>query len=42
MQQMNEKYHTTFIFSSHDAMVMDYAKRLVLLHDGQITSDERR
>jgi putative ABC transport system ATP-binding protein len=42
MKQMNEKYHTTFIFSTHDAMVMDYAKRLVLLHDGQITNDERR
>jgi len=42
MKQMNEKYHTTFIFSTHDVMVMDYAKRLVSLHDGQITSDERR
>ena len=42
MKQMNEKYHTTFIFSTHDVMVMDYAKRLVALHDGQITSDERR
>ena len=42
MQQMNEKYGTTFIFSTHDRMVMDYARRLVLLHDGQITNDERR
>lgn len=42
MKQMNEKYGTTFIFSTHDRMVMDYARRLVLLHDGQITSDERR
>lgn len=42
MKQMNEKYGTTFIFSTHDSMVMDYARRLVLLHDGQITSDERR
>jgi putative ABC transport system ATP-binding protein len=42
MKEMNRKYHTTFIFSTHDSMVMDYAKRLVLLHDGQIVSDERR
>ena len=42
MQEMNQKYNTTFIFSTHDKMVMDYAKRLVLLHDGQIQSDERR
>lgn len=42
MKEMNAKYHTTFIFSTHDAMVMEYAKRLVLLHDGQIVSDERR
>ncbi len=42
MQEMNQKYNTTFIFSTHDRMVMDYAKRLVLLHDGQIQNDERR
>lgn len=42
MKKMNEKYKTTFIFSTHDQMVMDYASRLVLLHDGTITSDERR
>ena len=42
MKKMNEKYKTTFIFSTHDQMVMDYASRLVLLHDGSIISDERR
>lgn len=42
MKQMNEKHQTTFIFSTHDKMVMDYADRLVILHDGTITSDERR
>jgi len=39
MKEMNEKHKTTFIFSTHDKMVMDYAKRLVLLHDGLITED---
>ena len=42
MKEMNEKHGTTFIFSTHDKMVMDYAKRLVLLHDGLIQSDETR
>lgn len=42
MQKMNEKYGTTFIFSTHDQMVMDYASRLVQLHDGTIIGDERR
>ncbi len=42
MKRMNEKYHTTFLFSTHDQMVMDYASRLVQLHDGAIVSDERR
>lgn len=42
MKKMNEKYKTTFIFSTHDQMVMDYASRLVQLHDGSIISDERR
>ncbi len=42
MKEMNEKHKTTFIFSTHDSMVMDYASRLVMLHDGQIFSDKRR
>ncbi len=42
MKEMNKKYNTTFIFSTHDPMVMEYANRLVSLHDGLIVSDERR
>lgn len=42
MKRMNEKFGTTFIFSTHDKMVMEYASRLVQLHDGTIVSDERR
>ena len=42
MDEMNRKHRTTFVFSTHDRMVMEYARRLVLLHDGLITSDERR
>jgi len=39
MREMNEKHQTTFIFSTHDKIVMEYARRLVLLHDGMITED---
>lgn len=42
MKAMNERYGCTFVFSTHDSMVMDYASRLVMLHDGEIQSDERR
>lgn len=42
MRQMNEERKVTFIFSTHDKLVMSYAKRLVGLHDGEIVSDERR
>jgi len=42
MKELNKKHNTTFIFSTHDKMVMDNADRLVLLHDGKITGDERR
>ena len=42
MEDMNARHNTTFIFSTHDPMVMDYAHRLVQLHDGKIIKDERR
>jgi len=42
MKRMNEKHGTTFVFSTHDKMVMEYAKRLVYIHDGEFTSDVRR
>ena len=40
MLAMNKSAGTTFIFSTHDQMVMDYARRLVRIKDGQIESDE--
>ncbi|MCF7854099.1 MAG: ABC transporter ATP-binding protein [Candidatus Pacebacteria bacterium] len=42
MQALNQETGMTFVFSTHDRMVMDYARRLVRLHDGQITGDERK
>ena len=40
MLSLNKSAGTTFIFSTHDQMVMDYARRLVRIRDGQIESDE--
>ncbi len=42
MREMNEVEKTTFIFSTHDPRVEKHAKRLIILRDGQIASDERR
>lgn len=42
MEALNTRHNTTFIFSTHDQMVMDFAHRLVQLHDGMIHSDEVR
>ena len=42
MRELNDKLGITFLFSTHDPMVMQYARRLVKLHDGMIVSDERR
>jgi len=42
MRAMNEVRRTTFVFSTHDPMVMAFARRLLRLHDGAIASDERR
>lgn len=39
MREMNEKKNVTFIFSTHDRMVMDYARRLVQLRDGMVSDD---
>jgi len=42
MRALNERHGTTFIFSTHDPMVMRYSRRLVELKDGTIASDRTR
>jgi putative ABC transport system ATP-binding protein len=42
MKEMNEELNTTFIFSTHDPQVMDYARRLIEIKDGKISKDQRR
>jgi len=40
MKQMNQEKNVTFIFSTHDKMVMDYARRLVMIRDGRVEDDQ--
>ena len=39
MTRMNQTKKVTFIFSTHDNMVMEYARRLVILRDGRVDQD---
>jgi len=36
MQKLNETEQVTFVFSTHDPVVMSYAKRKIILKDGKI------
>jgi putative ABC transport system ATP-binding protein len=40
MEELNDKYVMTFIFSTHDARVMRRARRIVSLQDGKIVEDK--
>jgi putative ABC transport system ATP-binding protein len=39
MRRLNESHGTTFIFSTHDPMVMEFSRRLVRLQDGLVEDD---
>jgi putative ABC transport system ATP-binding protein len=41
MLELNQKTTTTFVFSTHDKMVMDFARRIIRLRDGKIESDQK-
>lgn len=40
MKKMNQEKKVTFIFSTHDRMVMKYAARLLRIRDGQLVDDQ--
>ncbi len=40
MRELNEKSGMTFVFSTHDGMIMERARRLVVLKDGAVERDE--
>ncbi|MES2641493.1 MAG: ABC transporter ATP-binding protein [Myxococcota bacterium] len=42
MRDMNARDGVTFLFSTHDAMVMEQARRVVRLVDGLVVDDSRR
>ena len=42
LRHMNEEHGLTFIFSTHDKLVMDFSRRLITLRDGRIVNDMRR
>jgi len=42
MRELNRERGITFIFSTHDPMVLERADRVVRLVDGQIAGDERK
>ena len=42
MAELNEKEEMTFVFSTHDQRVINRARRVVTLVDGQIDSDDVR
>ena len=42
MEQMNADRQVTFVFSTHDKMVMEHAHRLVYIRDGRIDNAKSR
>jgi len=41
MRRLNEDKGVTFLFSTHDPMVLEHAKRVIRLRDGKVQNDER-
>jgi len=41
MRRLNEVKGITFVFSTHDPMVVERARRVIRLRDGQVEADER-
>jgi putative ABC transport system ATP-binding protein len=42
MRKINAERGTTFVFSTHDRLVMEHARRIVTIRDGRMTGDERK
>jgi putative ABC transport system ATP-binding protein len=42
MRDLNRKTGMTFLFSTHDRMVMERAERVITLKDGAVEKDERK
>jgi putative ABC transport system ATP-binding protein len=42
MRRLRDEEGVSFVFSTHDPLVVSYASRVVSLRDGHIVSDERK
>ena len=42
MKQLNDRTGMTFVFSTHDPRIMEKARRVIIIRDGLIASDEDR
>ena len=42
MLELNARTGMTFLFSTHDRMVMDKAKRIIIMKDGKIDEDQNK
>ena len=42
MRQLNQEQGVTFVFSTHDPMVVERARRVIRLRDGRVEADERQ
>ena len=42
MRRLNEEKGISFVFSTHDPMVVERARRIIRMRDGRIEGDERR
>jgi putative ABC transport system ATP-binding protein len=42
MRRINAERGTTFVFSTHDRLVMEHARRVVTIRDGRVVADERK
>jgi putative ABC transport system ATP-binding protein len=42
MRRLNEEKGVSFVFSTHDAMVVERARRVIRMRDGRIEADERK
>ena len=41
MKDINDRFATTFVFSTHDRSIVDIADHVIQLHDGAVVSDRR-
>jgi putative ABC transport system ATP-binding protein len=39
MRDMQRRFNTSFIFSTHDPMLMGHADRVLQTRDGRVTAD---